>query len=152
MSTHKTLRGTCQCLTVRYRVEDSFAYALYCHCSVCRRSTGAAAKPTAGIPRSKITITAGAESISIVKAEEAQGWHDERCGKCGSLLFALVEATNWAHIAMGMLVDEPSVRIEAHAFVGSKAGWEILPEDGLVRFDGHASEEWLRERKSKSQG
>ena len=45
------LAGECFCRAVRYAVADEFAYALNCHCSNCRRTTGSAFKPFAGIAR-----------------------------------------------------------------------------------------------------
>jgi hypothetical protein len=43
--------GACECGKVTYRVDDSFLYALNCHCSRCRAATGSAFKPLAGIDR-----------------------------------------------------------------------------------------------------
>jgi hypothetical protein len=38
-------------------------------------------------------------------------------------------------IRLGSLDDDPSVRPQFHTFVGSRAPWVTLPEDGLPRFD-----------------
>jgi hypothetical protein len=59
-SSVRILSGKCLCGTVRYEVEDRFRYSLNCHCSNCRRTTGSAFKPFAGIERGKLRITAGA--------------------------------------------------------------------------------------------
>ena len=53
------LAGGCLCGNVRFSVEDAFRYALNCHCSQCRRSTGSAFKSFAGIERSKFRVDAG---------------------------------------------------------------------------------------------
>ena len=47
----RILTGRCYCGAVEYRVPDEFLYAMNCHCSNCRRTTGAAFKPFAGIER-----------------------------------------------------------------------------------------------------
>lgn len=39
-SNYRILTGECFCRDVRYKVADAFAYALNCHCSNCRRTTG----------------------------------------------------------------------------------------------------------------
>ncbi len=122
----RTLRGRCQCGAVTYEVADDFAYALNCHCSMCRRATGAAFKPLAGIERAKLQITEGAELIMIVGSD---GWHDERCRQCGSMLFSIVKEGAFAHVLMGTLVDEPTIRPSAHIFVGSKAPWFAITDD-----------------------
>ena len=47
----ETLTGKCFCSAVEYSVPDAFVYAMNCHCSNCRRTTGSAFKPFAGIER-----------------------------------------------------------------------------------------------------
>jgi hypothetical protein len=122
----RTLSGKCLCGTVHYEVEDEFRYSLNCHCSNCRRATGAAFKPFAGIERAKLRITGGADRLLIYGSESA---HDARCGKCGSLLYSLVREAEFVHVTLGTLVDSPSIRPSAHIFVGSKASWYTIMDD-----------------------
>ena len=51
--------------------------------------------------------------------------HDAHCRRCGSLLYSLVRNGAYVHVAMGTLVDAPSIRPTAHIFVGSKAPWYL---------------------------
>ena len=120
------LSGSCLCARVRYRVEDAFAYALYCHCSKCRRATGSAFKALAAIERTKLAITQGAEHLRIFGQELN---HDARCGICSSLLYSLVREGQFVHITMGTLGEAPSIRPSAHIFVGSKAPWFTITDD-----------------------
>lgn len=122
----RMLRGSCQCGEATYEVADEFTFAVNCHCSMCRRTTGAAFKPLARIERAKLRITRGQENILIVGTDN---WHDERCKSCGSFLFAVVNDGAFAHIAMGTLVDDPTIRPSAHIFVGSKAPWFTITDD-----------------------
>jgi hypothetical protein len=122
---HK-LNGKCLCGTVCYEVEDKFLYSLNCHCSNCRRATGSAFKPFAGIERAKLRITAGADRLLIFGNESP---HDAHCGKCGSLLYSLVREAEFVHVTLGTLVDTPSIRPGAHNFVGSKAPWYAITDD-----------------------
>jgi hypothetical protein len=55
--------------------------------------------------------------------------NDTRCAECGSLLFSVVRDGEWVHVALGSLVDAPSVRPTAHIFVGSKAPWFEITDD-----------------------
>ena len=43
----------------------------------------------------------------------------------------------WVHVALGSLVDEPSLRPTKHIFVGSKAPWFEIADD-LPQFEEHA--------------
>ena len=118
---------------MRYKVADAFIYALNCHCSQCRRTTGSAFKPFAGIESRKLKLTKGKDDLLIVG--DATG-HDGHCKKCGSLLYSIVRDGAYAHVAMGTLVDGPSIRPTAHIFVGSKAPWHAITDD-LPQFEEH---------------
>jgi hypothetical protein len=83
-------------------------------------------KAFAGIERSKLTITSGSDKLLIV-GEETE--NHTRCGVCGSLLFSVVRDGAFVHVAMGSLVDAPSIRATEHIFVGSKAPWFEITDD-----------------------
>ena len=125
------LRGSCLCGQVTYQVPDSFEYSFYCHCSNCRRATGAAAKPFAAIKSDRLTFTSGGDRI--MRYGDGVN-HDAHCGKCGSLLYSLVRDGAYLHVTLGTLIDPPSIRPTAHIFVGSKASWDVIC-DGLPQFD-----------------
>lgn len=122
----RRLEGKCLCGAVQYSVEDSFSYSLNCHCSNCRRATGSAFKPFAGIERRKLAVTSGSDRLLVFGGELA---HDVRCARCGSLLYSIVREGKFAHVALGTLVEEPSIRPSAHIFVGSKAPWFTIADD-----------------------
>ncbi len=126
------LAGGCLCGAIRYAVEDDFAYALNCHCSNCRRATGSAFKPFAGIARDKLRITQGEDDVSIFG--DTQSAHDVRCRICGSLMFSVVRDGAYVHVTLGTLADAPSIRPAAHIFVGSKAPWYTIT-DALPQHD-----------------
>jgi len=129
--TDTDLTGGCYCGAVRYRVADAFRYAANCHCSRCRAATGSAFKPYAGIEREQLELTEGADALFVVGEEND---NDTRCARCGSLLFSVVREGQYVHVAMGSLVDEPSIRPAGHIFVGSKAPWFEITDD-LPQFD-----------------
>ena len=76
------------------------------------------------VRREKLTVTYGLDNLMTYGDDEA---HDTRCATCGSFLFSVVGER--VHVAMGSLVDTPSIRPSEHIFVGSKAPWfEITDE------------------------
>jgi hypothetical protein len=129
------LSGRCECGKVRYRVADAFLYAANCHCSRCRAATGSAFKPFAGIERDKLELLDGTDNLLVVGDAEL---NDTRCRACGSLLFSVVRKGDYVHVAMGSLVDSPSIRPTAHIFVGSKAAWFEITDD-LPQFEEYAT-------------
>lgn len=122
-----TLTGSCLCGGVRYTVDDSFEYAMNCHCSQCRRATGSAFKAFAGIPLGRLALVPGTGHTMTYGDPTAA--HDVRCATCGSLLYSVVRDGAYAHVAMGTLVDTPSIRPSMHIFVGSKADWYDITDD-----------------------
>lgn len=129
--TSRTLSGGCLCGAVHYRVEDSFRYALNCHCSQCRRTTGSAFKPFGGIERNKLSVVKGAENLMTFGDESG---HDAHCKSCGSLLYSVVREGQYVHVTLGTLMDDPSMRPTAHIFVGSKAPWFTIT-DALPQYE-----------------
>ena len=128
---NRVLAGSCRCGAVRYQVSDAFLYAANCHCSGCRAATGSAFKAFAGIEREKLRITDGLDDLAVVGRQDA---NDTRCRACGSFLFSVVRDGAFVHVAMGSLVDAPSIRPTEHIFVGSKAPWFEITDD-LPQFD-----------------
>ena len=122
----RSLAGRCLCGAVHYAVSDTFRYALNCHCSNCRRATGSAFKPFAGIERERLAVTQGADKLHLYGDAAA---HDAHCGTCGSLLYSVVREGAFVHVTLGTLVDTPAVRPSAHIFVGSKAPWFTITDD-----------------------
>jgi hypothetical protein len=127
------LAGSCRCGAVRYEVADEFLYAANCHCSQCRAATGSAFKSFAGIEREKLTVTQGFDDVAVFGDDD--DLNDTRCAACGSFLFSVIG--DRVHVAMGSLVDEPSIEPEAHIFVGSKAPWFEITDE-LPQFDEYA--------------
>ena len=132
----RRLAGACLCRALRYTVEDSFRYAAQCHCSDCRRATGSAFKPFAGIEREKLRLTHDGDQQLIFGDERAN--HDVHCRTCGSLLYSVVRDGTFVHVTLGSLEDEPTVRPSAHIFVGDKAAWHTIT-DTLPQFEGHVT-------------
>jgi hypothetical protein len=127
------LTGRCECGAVEYAVADEFLYAANCHCSRCRAATGSAFKAFAGIERGKLALRRGADELFVYGTDTL---HDTRCGVCGSLLFSVVRDGEYVHVALGSLVDAPTVRPSEHIFATSKAPWFEIT-DGLPQHESY---------------
>jgi len=133
--TERILTGKCFCGAVEYAVPDAFLYAMNCHCANCRRTTGSAFKPFAGVERAKFTVTRGVNGLLLYGGDKA---HDAHCKRCGSLVYSVVRDGAYVHVPMGTLVDGPTIRPSRHIFVGSKAPWFTITDD-LPQYDGHVT-------------
>src|SRR5262249_20697229 len=128
------LAGKCFCGAVHYTVPDAFLYAMNCHCSNCRRTTGSAFKPFAGIEREKLELVEGRDSVLIVGDDLL---NDTHCAVCGSLPFSVLGDGREVHLPLGSVAESPSSPPTKHIFVGSKAPWFEISDD-LPRFEEHA--------------
>lgn len=131
----RELTGACLCGAVRYGVADAFVYAMNCHCAKCRRTTGSAFKPMAGIERGRFRLLAGADAL-LVYGDPADA-HDVHCARCGSMTHSVVRDGGWVHVTLGTLIDVPTIRPTEHIFVGSKADWHEITDD-LPQYAGFA--------------
>ncbi|KXF74912.1 aldehyde-activating protein [Paramesorhizobium deserti] len=132
----RRLAGRCMCGAVQYSVADAFIYAANCHCPDCRRATGSAFKPFAGIEREKLAVTKGADQLLIFGGEKN---HDARYQSCGSFLYSVVRDGAFVHVTLGSLADEPTIGPSEHIFVGSKASWFTIDDD-LPQYDRHVAD------------
>ncbi len=113
---------------------DAFEYGAICHCSECRKTTGAASKPFLGIRQEELSLVSGADELATFGDEAG---HDTRCARCGCFLYSVVREARYVHIAMGSLIDAPTRRPNHHIFVGSKAEWDEILDD-LPQFSEYA--------------
>jgi hypothetical protein len=128
-----TLHGSCLCGGVTYVVTQPFLRVNVCHCSRCRKHSGAGGLVQARVPRDGFELLTGADLIQTFRPPGAMA--KAFCRVCGSSLFG----GTWpdgpeVSIRLGALDDEPPTGPQFHTWVGSKAAWEQLPDDGLPRF------------------
>jgi hypothetical protein len=82
-------------------------------------------------------LLAGEELIEVYRPED--GMVKAFCRVCGSSVFGGTwPKGSQVSIRFGTLDDDPGIKPQCHTFVGAKASWDELPEDGLERFEGRA--------------
>jgi hypothetical protein len=128
------VRGSCLCGGVRYEVTAPFLRANFCHCSRCRKHTGAAASTQGRVPREAFRLVSGADLIRAFAP--GQGMVKAFCAACGSSLFG----GTWpdgpeVSIRLGTLDDDPGIRPQFHNYVADAPAWLPVPGDGLPRYD-----------------
>ena len=79
------ISGSCFCNTVRFKVSGAPKSVVNCHCSICRRQSGAAFSTYVAVLESAFEIISGIESISSFQMGE--GAYKYFCKNCGSPIF-----------------------------------------------------------------
>ncbi|QFI53959.1 GFA family protein [Aeromonas simiae] len=132
------LTASCLCGAVQLRLPDRFDYVGHCHCSECRKFTGAAFSSVGGLDAALVTTVRGAEAIALYdkSAETRLAF----CRHCGASLYSLKRSSNKLNLRLGILDTPPSQTPTFHIFVGSKAPWHEIC-DTLPRFTTRPGEE-----------
>jgi hypothetical protein len=125
------LTGGCLCGNIRYRLDAAPFDAGYCHCTLCRRSSGSPVLAFATVPRERFVVTAG-EPRRRRSSSIGERWF---CGDCGTPLAMLVEhQPDTIDFTIGSLDAPELVRPAFHLFFSERIRW-FNPSDTFPRHE-----------------
>ncbi len=120
-----TVRGACNCGAVAFEADGRARDVYVCHCSICRRHTGGTGIAVVLVETAGFRWLQGEEAIRMWQKPGAD-WQAWFCGTCGSPVPGTNDATRM-FIPAGLIAEGgEELRIAAHLWVGSKAGWEEI--------------------------
>lgn len=119
------IKGGCICGAVRFEIQKVAALT-HCHCSVCRKESGASFATFAHV-RGRDFRFVGSTDLINPGYEWAPGHARRFCSRCGSP--APLEMTGMVSVPAGLLEDDPGLRASMHMFTSSKAPWVELNDD-----------------------
>ncbi|MDF3074501.1 MAG: aldehyde-activating protein [Alphaproteobacteria bacterium] len=115
------IEGGCHCGAIRYRIEgDPIVHAL-CHCSDCRRSSGAPMVGWTMYPAAALKVTRG--TPKIYKSSEQGRRHF--CAECSTGLFYFNDQMlpGIVDVQSATYDDPNAVPPQAHIQVAERLGW-----------------------------
>ena len=118
------IRGSCLCGGVRFELSGWLSPIWMCHCSLCRKRSGAASNAKLLAPKANLTWLAGGDLLQVYTSP--RGWPTTFCRSCGSPAPQLHLGGGAYRVPAGSLDDDPGVRVESHIFVASKAPWDEI--------------------------
>jgi hypothetical protein len=124
--------GSCFCGAVRFEVDMPTLFCGHCHCSMCRRSNGAAFVTWFAVPIEQLRLV---QAEALVRHRSSDQGTRSFCGRCGSQLFCEngrhPERIDITLASMAGPIDRPP---QAHLYYDSRAHWidgaEELPKRG----------------------
>ena len=122
-------QGNCNCGAVAFEIDKENSDIFMCHCSICRRYTGANGVAVIIAKNSQFRWLKGEDQIANWRKPDAQ-WQAWFCRICGS---ALPGKNDDAHmfVPAGLLSEgAEESRVAHHIWVGSKAGWDEIGGSG----------------------
>ena len=120
-----SITGECFCGKISYRIDGNLSDARSCHCSRCRKAFSAQASAYALVKAPEFSWTKGEQLLTTFVDENQCGY--QFCSLCGSTLCGIVGGTIHG-VTLGCVNGDPDIKLNRHIYVGSKAGWEIIPK------------------------
>lgn len=117
--------GGCLCGAVRYEAEGEPYHVVHCHCTDCRKSTGAPFVTWASFQRKNFRFTSGsAQEI------EWEGRIRGFCGKCGTgLIFLMERSADEIDVTVASF-DQPENAVPAdHVWAEDRLPWIKLADN-----------------------
>lgn len=126
-----SIKGSCLCGGIKYEVDGPLGRVVNCHCSICRKATGAAFRTRAKVMTAAFHWSQGEELISRYDSSPAET--RTFCRICGATLPTFFrDRPDEIGLPLGTLDDDPGTRPSAHVWVDSKAPWweitDTLPQ------------------------
>lgn len=138
--------GRCHCGAVRFASTSPPQNLTYCYCITCRRLSGSPFMAWADIPFSafKLDTQSSDPSNCALRPLSSDLAVRSVCKKCGSSITMKYFCDENIGVAAGT-IEEGSFakrrgdgveKVTEHIFMGEKAGWYEVPEDGVKRWEG----------------
>ena len=131
-----TIKGSCSCGKVTYRIDGKLHDATSCHCSMCRKASGSQSSAFALLEPDEFSWLSGEDILNFYKSSQDMGAYF--CSVCGSTLAGTYKG-EICWISLGCVDGDPDIRVEKHIFMGSKAPWETNPTD-VYQYEEFANE------------
>ena len=132
------IRGSCLCGAVVFEIDGKVTEIGMCHCSKCRKVSGTQSNANLMTARDNLTWVSGEGGLTRFAFPD--GWGAWRCGVCGSPVPKLHPDGGAWWVPVGLLDDDPGVRVAGHIFVGSKAPWDEIAGNAPQLREGFGSE------------
>ena len=123
------VRGQCNCGAVCFEVDSEISEVLMCHCSICRKASGANGVAVVLVNNDLFRWTQGEDQISNWK-KPVGDWQAWFCKMCGSPLPGVNDDSHM-FIPAGLIEEggQP-LKVTHHLWVDSKADWDEIGDAG----------------------
>jgi hypothetical protein len=122
--------GGCLCGRVRYQASGEVTNLCFCHCSSCRRATGAPMVPWATFATQNFSIVRGQLAQYRSSPSVTRGF----CADCGSsLTYRRDDHSDEIDVTVSSLDDPVTLVPEVHIWVEDKLPWVTIT-DGRAQF------------------
>ncbi|MCW8093087.1 GFA family protein [Alteromonas sp. ASW11-130] len=116
------MQGECLCGSVKFEIDGEVRNLYQCHCSLCRKATGAAANAATFVQEPNFRWVSGENDISSYS--KPSGFRSDFCSVCGSPVPNSLRGSGMVWIPAGLLAELVTSRVAVHLHTDSAAPWE----------------------------
>lgn len=121
--------GACNCGAVSFHIKTDLPGVIICHCSICRRATGANGIAVIIVANDAFEWTGGEDSITSWAKPDAD-WEISFCRHCGSPVPGVNNADTM-FVPAGLVTEGgEKLTVTDHIFVDSRAAWDEIGDCG----------------------
>jgi hypothetical protein len=122
-----TFEGSCLCGAIRFQFEGDPKWIAHCHCSDCRRATGAAVSTYVGVELDRVKFSSGTPSVY----SSSKGVKRSFCAHCGTPI--AYQGERWPseiHFFVGLFERAGDLAPQNAVYEAEKLPWlQIVTED-----------------------
>lgn len=123
------ITGSCLCGAVAYEVRGPFTHFVHCHCSRCRKASGASHATNALVAPEAFRWTRGEAELQRFDLPEAASFATGFCRRCGSPMPHLSRSGRALIVPAGTFDADPGEKPSRHVHWSSRAPWTDSPGD-----------------------
>ncbi len=127
------MKGECLCGNVKFEISEKVRNFYQCHCSLCRKATGASANTATFVQGEAFRWMSGERDIKSYK--KPSGYRSDFCSVCGSLVPNSLRDSGMVWVPAGLLNEPIASKVSVHLHTESAATWEQDAVD-CVRLNG----------------
>lgn len=121
------MEGRCNCGSVRFSISGKLPAMYQCHCSLCRRQSGAGSNAATIVRLDAFRWLQGQESIK--RWRKQTGFNAHFCTDCGSPVpNQLGDQFMWIPVGLLEESDTMDTQVVAQLWLDSKAHWDQPPQ------------------------
>ena len=127
-----SIKGSCLCGAVRFEVRATRGPLEICHCTRCRKASGAQGMPGLVVRTEDFELLAGHDSVTRYEAPLLYGppaYEVTFCTRCGSPVPNPAPEGDHVEIPAGLLDDDPGFDPDKHIFVDFLPAWDRITDD-----------------------
>ena len=121
-----TATGRCLCGDVSWAIAGRLPPVGFCHCSKCRRVSGAGSNAVLSVKHDRLAWLSGEDARRTYALPS--GWSTTFCARCGCPTPQLGPHGRW-FVPAGSFDGQPELTISGHIRVVDKPAWAVIGDE-----------------------